>query len=141
MKSVLLKIFIFILIINPIEPCFAQDLLKTYEYMKLSEAEKKWGSRSFDTKRFKSGSVRLRAQMTHSLVKNKKYVGVSIKKVFSDLGPSTGYFFSESIPAYVIQSGGQRIRDVWQIIFLPEENSEKVKEVLIQKKCCYTDRV
>ena len=136
-----LRFFVLILLISQADFCFGQDLLKTYEFMKLSEAEKKWGNRSFDAKKFKSGSVRLKAQMTHSLVKNKNYVGVSIKKVFSDLGPSTGYFFSESIPAYVIQSGGQRIRDVWQIIFLPEENSEKVKEVLIQKKCCYTDSV
>ena len=106
MKKILLKFFILILIMNPIEICFGQDLLKTYEYMKLSEAKKKWGDRIFDVKKFKSGSVRLKAQMTYSLIKNKKYVGASLKKVFSELGPSTGYFFSESIPAYVIQSGG-----------------------------------
>ena len=104
-----LKFFILIILINQTDFCFGQDLLKTYEYMKLNEARDKWGNQSFDAKRFKSGSTRLRAQMTYSLIKNKKYVGVSIKKVFSDLGLSTGYFFSESIPAYVIESGGQKI--------------------------------
>ena len=139
MKSILLRIFILILVINPTEFCFAQDLLKTYEYMKLSEAKKRWGSQKFEAKKFKSSSVRLRAQMAYPLIKNKKYVGVPIKKVYSELGPSTGYFFNESIPAYVIQDGGQKTKDIWQIIFLPKENSQNVKEVLIQKKCCYSE--
>ena len=101
--------------------------------MKLSEAKKKWGNRNFDAKKFKSGSVRLRAQMADSLIKNKNYIGALLKKVFSDLGSSTGYFFSESIPAYVIQSGGQKPRMSGKLYSFMKRIQKRLKKFLFKK--------
>jgi hypothetical protein len=46
-------------------------------------------------------------------------------------------FFSDTIYAYKIMPFPGENKEKWHLVFIPDENLEKVKEVKIHKKCCY----
>ena len=114
-----------------------QDYLNRYEYMKLDTIKKKWGSNPFLANEFKTADEEAKAKMAYSLIHSKTYIGKPIKKVFTDLGQSTGYFFSESVPSYVIGDINEKPDELWQIVFLLHKNSKTIADVKVQKKCCY----
>ncbi len=115
--------------------------LKSYfgaKFMSASDAEKKWGRVSFDAENFKSHvDLTKRAPMAVDLIKKKKYVGQPMKQVREDLGTPDSYFFSDTIYAYKIMPFPGENTENWHLVFIPDENLEKVKEVKIHKKCCY----
>jgi hypothetical protein len=57
-------------------------------------------------------------------------------EIHEKLGPSTGYYFSDLVPAYVIGDLSHGRTETWQIILIPDEDSKVVEEVKIHKKCC-----
>ena len=63
------------------------------------------------------------------------FIGKSAEEVRKELGEFTGNFFSDSIPAYLIEEGWKKGKDTWQLVFLLNENG-KVNEVKIHKNCC-----
>lgn len=107
------------------------------EFMKPSQAEKKWGIKSLDKDLFRKGDHSKRESMAVDIIKNKLYVGKQMKLVRQELGDPDSYFFSDTIYAYKIMPFPGENKETWHLVFIPDENLEKVKEVKIHKKCCY----
>lgn len=74
--------------------------------------------------------------MAVDLIKNKKYINSYILDVRKEMGDPDSYFFSDTILAYEITPPEEN-KEQWQIIFNPDDNLSRVKEVKIHKKCCY----
>ena len=75
--------------------------------------------------------------MTCSLLKNqKKYIGLDSLEIRKRLGDYSGYFFSESFPAYIINDPTEKDRNVWQILFFVD-GEHKVSKIVVHKNCCY----
>ena len=116
---------------------YADDALLR-EYMPLKKVQLKWGAKiKFDPTKFKGATSETKATMVYDLIKNKKYVKQPVDKVFNELGPSTGLFFSEMVPAYVIGNINEKPDELWQIVFLLTRDSKYVEKVVVHKKCCY----
>ncbi len=104
--------------------------------MPLATAEKHWGKAPFDGGEFKTGTPEVRSKMVADLIKKKYFVGKAPSQVFSELGRSDGHFFSDAIPAYLLNEGWRTNVDTWQVVFLLGGKSQNVSEVIIQKNCC-----
>ena len=111
------------------------DYLDGQTFLDAKTAEKKWGSKQFSQEEFKKGPVKLRAQMAANLIKGNRFQGKKASEVKAALGSFTGYFWSSSVPAYLIEEGWTLNSDSWQLVFLLD-NSGKVKEIRIHKNCC-----
>jgi hypothetical protein len=108
------------------------------EYMPLKKIQKKWGAKViFEPLKFKTVNSETKATMVYDLIKNKKYIRQSVDKVFNDLGPSTGLFFSEMVPAYIIGNINEKPDELWQVVFLLTRDSKYIEKVVVHKKCCY----
>ena len=73
--------------------------------------------------------------MAVDLIKHKKYVNSQLQEISKEMGEPDSYFFSDTIIAYEITPPAEN-KEQWQIIFIPDSNLERVKEVKIRKKCC-----
>jgi hypothetical protein len=107
------------------------------KFMSNEEVKKKWKPEPFDAKKFKNGSPEVRASMASEIIERKLYVGQNRRKVREELGDPDGYFFSDTIYAFQIQEYSDSKKEAWQIVFIPNEDLTKVKEVRVHKKCCY----
>lgn len=117
-----------------------QSIAESYykaDFIKISDAEKKWGTLKLDAKVFKSGELAKRAPMAVDIIKSQLYVGKSRKIIRSELGDPDSYFFSDTIYAYKIMPFPGEGKENWHLVFIPDEKLEKIKEVKIHKKCCY----
>ncbi len=99
------------------------------------EAEKKWGSRIFDSALFKEASIEERAKMASDLLRKKQMKGLAMAVVRERLGEHTGYFWNDQIPAYLLNEGWKNDEDVWQLVLLPGRDG-KVGDIVINKNCC-----
>lgn len=106
------------------------------EFMKPSQAEKKWGIKPLDKNVFRVGDHSKREPMAVDIIKKNLYVGKPMKLVREELGDPDSYFFSDTIFAYKIMPFPGENKENWHLVFIPDENLEKVKEVKIHKKCC-----
>lgn len=106
------------------------------KFLSLKQSEKKWGSLSFDAKKFTALTEKEKGAMAVDLIKSKKYVNSYILDVRKEMGDPDSYFFSDTILAYEITPPEEN-KEQWQIIFIPDDNLARVKEVKIHKKCCY----
>ena len=75
--------------------------------------------------------------MAVDIVKNNLYVDKDLNILRNELGTPDSYFFSDTIYAYKIMPFPGPKKEVWHLIFIPDETLTKVKEVKIHKKCCY----
>jgi hypothetical protein len=117
----------------------AKSMTRDQDYMSLSDAQKKWGHRTFSIESFKSGSISDRASMAVSLVEHKaQFLGKTPKDIRKMLGGFTGYFWSERVPTYIIEEGWKNKKDTWQLVFLLSSDSA-VDDVKIHKNCCDSD--
>jgi hypothetical protein len=116
--------------------CWADSYLQS-EFMSVPVAEKKWGVLALNTAQFKSGDLSKRAPMAVDIAKRSLYVGKSRKIVREELGDPDSYFFSDTIYAYKIMPFPGENKEIWHLVFIPDDKLEKVKEVRIHKKCCY----
>ena len=107
------------------------------DFMKPPQAEKRWGIKSLDKDLFRTGDHTKRESMAVDIVKKNLYVGKPMKLVRQELGDPDSYFFSDTIYAYKIMPFPGENKENWHLVFIPDENLEKVKEVKIHKKCCY----
>lgn len=116
--------------------CLA-DSYYAAEFMKVEVAEKKWGIQKLDNVAFKSGDLAKRTPMAVDIVKHGLFIGKNRKAVRNELGDPDSYFFSDTIYAYKIMPYPGEDKEIWHLVFIPDEKLEKVKEVKIHKKCCY----
>jgi len=116
---------------------FADDVFLR-EYMPIKKIQQKWNSKiKFDPTNFKGSSSEIKATMVYDLIASKRYIKQPVDKVFNDLGPSTGLFFSEMVPAYVIGNINEKPDELWQVVFLLTRDSKYIEKVVVHKKCCY----
>ncbi len=135
MKSFVLTIsgllFIFLSVSTFADTFFQSD------FMKPDQAEKKWGIKPLEKDLFRKDDHAKRKPMAVDIVKKNLYVGKPMKLVRQELGDPDSYFFSDTIYAYKIMPFPGENKENWHLIFIPDGNLEKVKEVKIHKKCCY----
>lgn len=115
---------------------WATQSLLHKDFMSLEKAEKRWGKDPFIAEKFKSGNELARAKMAVSLISSKAYIDKPLSSVRKELGDPDGYFENDGIPAYIISPESNTGKELWQIIFIPDEKWERVKEVRIHKNCC-----
>lgn len=127
-------LFIFVLSIGFGSFLFAQVFFRG-KTLGPDEVKKKWGSVAFDAQKFKTGDFDLKAKMAYEILINKKFKGVSVVDIREQLGSPDGFYFIDTYPAYIIQSGKSRKEETWQIVFLL--NSEfRVRDIIVHKNCC-----
>jgi hypothetical protein len=114
----------------------AEDFFQA-KFMSVQEAEKRWGQKTFDANEFRSMPAEKRAPMAVDIVKRQLFVGQERSKVRQQLGSPDGYFFSDSIYAYKLDKFKEGMKEAWDIVFIPDQDFKKVKEVKIHKRCCY----
>ncbi len=105
-------------------------------FLSLKDAKKKWGSLEFKASEFIKSNERQKGSMAVNLLEKKYYVNASMSKVRTEIGTPDSYFFSDTIYAYEITPPEEN-KEQWQLVFIPDDNLEKVKEIKIHKKCCY----
>jgi hypothetical protein len=105
-------------------------------FLSLKEAKSKWGSVEFKASEFKKISERQKGSMAVNLLEKKSYINGPMSKVRAEIGAPDSYFFSDTIYAYEITTPEEN-KEQWQLIFIPDDKLEKVKEIKIHKKCCY----
>lgn len=133
MKKIVTNIFLFLTFLSLF------SLADTYwgsEFLNIKEAENKWGVSAFVAKKFKQSTEKIKSSMAVDILRKKLYVGLDMLSVREDIGTPDSYYFSDTIYAYKITEPGEN-KESWQLIFIPDEKLEKVKEVKIRKKCCY----
>jgi hypothetical protein len=128
------KIVLFLLIFTV---CSGAKAYFKDQFMKPEEVKRKWGTEKFDPAKFKRSSPEERAKMAFDLINSKEYVNRNADNVLKELGPSTGLYFSEMVPAYVIGNINEKPDELWQVVFLLSNDSKSVKAVRVHKKCCY----
>ncbi len=139
MKKIFLISGVFIVFCIALIYAVAKIYLRPMEYMSLKKVCRRWGDRPFDEAKFKTAveNRTIRAKMTCSLLKNQKmYIGLDSLEIRERLGDYSGYFFSESFPAYIINEATEEDRNVWQILFFVDED-HKVSKIVVHKNCCY----
>ena len=107
------------------------------EFIEIKRAEKKWGVKPLNKKLFRNGDPKQRASMAVDIFKNQTYVGKNMLLVRQELGDPDSYFFSDTIYAYKIMPFPGKDKENWHLVFIPDDDLKKVKEVKIHKKCCY----
>ena len=105
-------------------------------FLSVKEAKKKWGTSAFKATDFTKSNELTKGAMAVGLLEKKIYLNALMSKVRSDLGTPDSYFFSDTIYAYEITPPEEN-KEQWQLIFIPDDKLEKVKEIKIHKKCCY----
>ncbi len=102
-----------------------------------AQVAQKWGQQSFDALRFKSGDEKVRSAMAHSILINKKnFLGRPVLELKKELGDPDGFYFSDVLPAYLIQRAKSANGESWQIVFLLTKD-RRVDEIIVHKNCCY----
>lgn len=135
MKLTFKILFVILMGILSYYSCFAE--FYGAEFMDIKNAEKKWGTKTFDKKLFRETPSHKRASMAVDIVKRKVFIGTDMKQVRKEIGDPDSYFFSDTIYAYKIIPFPGKNKENWHLVFIPDENLEKVKDVKIHKKCCY----
>lgn len=105
-------------------------------FLSLKEAKKKWGTLEFKASEFIKSNERQKGSMAVNLLEKKSYVNGLMSTVRAEIGAPDSYFFSDTIYAYEISSPEEN-KEQWQLVFVPDDKLEKVKEIKIHKKCCY----
>ena len=106
--------------------------------MSIEEVCRRWGTTPLDLKKFKASEDNelVRAKMTCSLLKNQtEYYGIDQYKIREVFGPQTGYYFRDSIPAYIIETAQTEDEDTWQIVFLSDKDY-RIGKIIVHKNCC-----
>lgn len=124
-------VLLFLLLSGFFKPAHAQ-LIWFGKKMTVEKAEARWGREDFDTARFKSGGIKTRSKMASSIVRNKRnWIGKRLTDVRKELGSHDGFYFTDTVPAYLISWGEKPEDEIWQIVFLPDTDY-LVKDIIIE---------
>lgn len=103
--------------------------------MSAIEVKKKWGNQTIDYKKFKSSSYEEKSKMAYSIMTDKSLVGKSYEEIREIFGENDGHYFTDTIPAYIIQEGKNHSEDTWQLVFKMDKKY-KVRDIIMHKNCC-----
>ncbi len=94
------------------------EYLEKTKQMSFEKAKKRWGQKKFSAESFKKGDWRVRAPLAVDLLASKKIlVGMNLQELRKSLGKHDGFFWRDSIPAYIIEDGLETGKDSWQLVF------------------------
>ncbi len=106
------------------------------ELKSIDEVCSLWGTTKFEIEKFKLKDEPIRAKMACDLLRNqKKYIGKTKLEIRKEFGSHDGYYFTDSIPAYLIYLRKTKSEDSWQLVFLLDR-IRKVSEIVVHKNCC-----
>ena len=111
------------------------SIFDQYTFMDVKVAQDKWGHEKLDKNKFKDSGYDgdlVKAKMAAYIIEKQIYKGSEIALVYKELGIANGYFISDLSPAYVLQRPTEEKNEGWQLVFIPTEDSKKVKEVRIE---------
>lgn len=117
-----------------------KEFLQSFEFMSVSEVCERWGDGPLDVAAFRAAEddEPARAAMACSLLKNQDdYAGMHRSEIEPLFGDSTGYFWNEAQPTYLIEIAETKADDSWQIVFL-HDLDRRVTEIVVHKNCCGT---
>lgn len=97
-----------------------------------TQVQNRWGSEPFDIVKFKEGGYKIRAKMAAALMKSKEFLGKDPTEIRAQLGDWDGYYFTDTYPAYIIQSRREGSDETWQIVFLLNRRY-KTTEIIVNK--------
>lgn len=127
-------VFIFVAMLS--SPALAAGHFWRGTTIGLSEVGKRWGTGEFDATQFKSGGEKLRSTMAHAILKSKKvFVGTHVLDLRKQLGDPDGFYFTDVVPAYLIQRAKADGQESWQIVFLLNKQ-RTVEDIIVHKNCC-----
>lgn len=135
MKEIFIRItgFVFLSALTTAALAFAYVESKT---MSLEDVKAKWGIEvATDYSKFKDSPYPLKAKMAYSIMNDKKLIGKSHKEIRDIFGPNDGYYFSDSVPTYIVQDGNGKDIDTWQLVFKMSREG-KLRKVIMHKNCC-----
>ncbi len=120
-------------------PSFLLSLpLLSSDYLGVKEVCRRWGEQPLDIAAFRAAEEdeATRAAMACWLLKTQDdYVGMHRLEVRPLFGNPTGYYITEFIPTYLIETAKTMSEDSWQIVFLTDRDG-KVSEIVVHKNCC-----
>ena len=108
------------------------------DHLSVAEVCGRWGERPLDVTAFRSAEddESTRAAMACSLLRNQQdYVGMHRLEILRLFGYSSGYYYTDMTPAYLIEDAKTKARDSWQIVFRIDRD-RKVSEIFVRKVCC-----
>ncbi len=108
------------------------------DYLNVSEVCRRWGEWPLDLAAFRAAEEdeSARAAMACSLLKTQDdYVGMHRLEIRPLFGNPTGYYITELIPTYLIETAKTMAEDSWQIVFLIDRNGT-VSKIVVHKNCC-----
>jgi hypothetical protein len=100
-----------------------------------SEVKAKWGDQKVDYKKFKESSYEVKSKMAYSIMTDKTLIGKSYEEIRGLFGENDGYYFSDTIPTYIVQRGKSNLEETWQLVFRMDKKYN-VKEIFMHKNCC-----
>jgi hypothetical protein len=94
------------------------DYVQKTKQLSYEEAKMRWGQKPFSAQVFLQGNWRVRAPLAVDLLSRKGlYIGKSETQLRKELGRHDGFFWRDSIPAYIIEDGLETGKDSWQLVF------------------------
>jgi hypothetical protein len=114
--------------------------LAAYEFwqdktMSASEVKTKWGNTKLDVKKFKDSTYEEKSKMSYSVMTDKSLIGKTYEEIREIFGPNDGHYFTDTIPAYIIQEGKTHSEETWQLVFKMDKKY-RVRDIIIHKNCC-----
>lgn len=106
-----------------------------HKNMSASDVKSKWGDQKADYKKFKESTYENKAKMAYSIMTDKSLIGKSYEEIREIFGDNDGYYFSDTIPTYIVQRGKNNTEETWQLVFRMDK-SYNVKEIFMHKNCC-----
>ena len=108
------------------------------DYLSVSEVCRRWGERPLDIAAFRSAEEdeAARAAMACSLLRTQDdYVGMYLLEIRPLFGDPDGYYYTETQPAYLIETAKTMDEDSWQIVFLMDRDWN-LRKIVVHKNCC-----
>lgn len=134
MKNVIKVISILLIFILSLAGVVAYSYLEQ-KTLSASEVKSKWGDQKADFKKFKDSSYEVKAKMAYSIMTDKTLIGKSYEEIRELFGENDGYYFSDTIPTYIVQRGKNKTDETWQLVFRMD-NKYNVNEIFMHKNCC-----
>lgn len=125
----------FLVLVSMIVTGIAAFALWEDKTMSVSEVKAKWGSQKADLKKFKDSTYESKSKMAYSIMTDKNLIGKTYEEIRDIFGPNDGHYFTDTIPAYIVQEGKSHAEDTWQLVFKMDK-SFKVRDIIMHKNCC-----
>ena len=105
------------------------------DHLSVAEVCGRWGERPLDVTAFRSAEddESTRAAMACSILRNRhEYVGAHRSEILKLFGHSTGYYYGDMTPAYLVEDAKTRAQESLEIVFRIDRD-RKVSEIFVRR--------